>query len=175
MLKTPNFSRFLNVLTCLILASLILSSCDIQKQRTRQVKRAERKVFKLVTKYPELKQKDTLTIRDSFTIPKIEHDTVVQLKDQDTLFIDKERLKIRIIRRNDTFQITGKCDTVFVDRIVEVPVETIQINTGEVKLSWWQKLWKRFYILLALIGAISIILLILAFAFGVVRFGLGGR
>lgn len=112
----------------------------------------------LLRNNPELTQLDTIRINDTIPLPGIKADTVVlfsQLKDIDTISIEKEKLTIQLIRKFDTLFLEGEKqpDTIFYTKTIEVP--KIQIVEEKNKVSW-------FLIGLAT-GAIGILIISLAF------------
>jgi hypothetical protein len=83
---------------------------------------------RLVTKHPELLTTDTLIVKDTIRVivPEVKVDTVVKVNDLlDTIFIEKDQLKVKVWMKGDDVFIEGKCDTVYVDKIVErrIPVK----------------------------------------------------
>lgn len=68
-----------------------------------------------------------MVVRDTIrvVVPEVKVDTVVKVNDLlDTIFIEKEQLKVKVWMKGDDVFIEGKCDTVYVDKIVErrIPV-----------------------------------------------------
>lgn len=103
---------------------LLLWACSPQKRFTR-----------LVTKHPELLTTDTLIVKDTIRVivPEVKVDTVVKVNDLlDTIFIEKEQLKVKVWMKGDDVFIEGKCDTVYVDKIVErrIPVKYYKESTS---------------------------------------------
>lgn len=103
---------------------LLLWACSPQKRFTR-----------LVTKHPELLTTDTLIVKDTIRVivPEVKVDTVVKINDLlDTIFIEKEQLKVKVWMKGDDVFIEGKCDTVYVDKIVErrIPVKYYKESTS---------------------------------------------
>lgn len=82
---------------------------------------------KLVTKHPELLTTDSIVVHDTIrvVVPEVKVDTVVKVNDLlDTIFIEKDQLKVKVWMKGDDVFIEGKCDTVYVDKIIErkIPV-----------------------------------------------------
>jgi hypothetical protein len=82
---------------------------------------------RLVTKHPELLTQDSVVLVDTVrvVIPEVRVDTVVKVNDLlDTIFLEQEQLKVKVWMKGDQVFIEGKCDTVFVDKIIErkVPI-----------------------------------------------------
>lgn len=87
----------------------------------------QKRFSKLVTKYPELLTTDSIVVHDTVRVivPEVKVDTVVKVNDLlDTIFIEKEQLKVKVWMKGDDVFIEGKCDTVYVDKIIErrIPV-----------------------------------------------------
>ena len=113
-----------------ILIALLIASCSPQARFTR-----------LVEKHPELLIVDTLLIRDTITlyVPEVHTDTVVTLKElTDTITLTKERVTVKAwyVPKEKKVYIQGKCDPIYVTKIVErkVPVKYYE------KYPWWKKL-----------------------------------
>ena len=82
---------------------------------------------RLVRKYPFVHTTDSVTLIDTIFIKTnaVYYDTVV--KDNllfDTIILEKENLKVEVFRVKDSVYINGKCDTIFIDKVVErtIPV-----------------------------------------------------
>jgi hypothetical protein len=113
-----------------ILIALLIASCSPKARFTR-----------LITKHPELLTVDTLVIRDTITlyVPEVHTDTVVTIKElTDTITITKDRVTVKAwyVPKEKKVYIQGKCDPVYVTKIVErkVPVKYYE------KYPWWKKL-----------------------------------
>lgn len=96
---------------------LLLVACSPQK-----------KLQRLLNKYPELTAKEIITIRDTIRdtikveVPGVATSkgfTIEELKD--TVYIDSNQLHIVIYSKGDSIFVEGACDTVF----VQVPYEKI--------------------------------------------------
>lgn len=116
--------------TAIIIISMLLVSCSPIKRFTR-----------LVEKYPYLLTQDTLIIHDTITlyVPEVHTDTVVTLKQlTDTITITNERVTVKAwyVPKEKKVYIQGKCDPVYITKIVErkVPVKYYE------KYPWWKKL-----------------------------------
>jgi hypothetical protein len=99
-----------------ILIALLIASCSPQARFTR-----------LIEKHPELITTDSITIHDTIrvVVPEVKVDTVVKVNDLlDTIYIEKEQLKVKVWMKGDDVFIEGKCDTVYIDKIIErrIPV-----------------------------------------------------
>ncbi len=113
-------------LTCVVLAS-----CSPVKRFNR-----------LVEKYPHLIQTDTIVRYDTVEVivPEVKHDTsFVDRELHDTVYVEKERLKIKLWQVKDTVYVKGKCetDTVTVIREVEIPVHYYETGKWWHKIPWW--------------------------------------
>ena len=59
-------------------------------------------------------------------VPEVKVDTVVKVNDLlDTIYLEKEQLKVKVWMKGDQVFIEGKCDTVYVEQIIErkIPVK----------------------------------------------------
>jgi hypothetical protein len=142
----------------LIFFLLVLTACTPQRRFDR-----------LVKKYPYLLTSDTLVIRDTIrdtiriTIPEVEVDTIVTVKElYDTITIKKDRIKVQVWRVKDKVYINGKCDTVYIEK----PIERIVYRKIPVK--YYEKTpWYK--ILLNNILGILLILLIVYITYRIIR------
>jgi hypothetical protein len=94
-----------------ILIALLIASCSPKARFTR-----------LIEKHPELITTDSITIHDTVrvVVPEVKVDTVVKVNDLlDTIYIEKEQLKVKVWMKGDDVFIEGKCDTVYIDKIIE--------------------------------------------------------
>jgi hypothetical protein len=90
-------------------------------------------------------------------VPEVKVDTVVKVNDLlDTIYIEKEQLKVKVWMKGDDVFIEGKCDTVYIDKIIErrIPVRYYE-KTPE---------WKM------LVNKLLAILVIFAIVYFVYRF-----
>jgi hypothetical protein len=131
-----------------ILILLLLASCSPKARFTR-----------LIEKHPELITTDSITIHDTVrvVVPEVKVDTVVKVNDLlDTIYIEKEQLKVKVWMKGDDVFIEGKCDTVYIDKIIErrIPVRYYEKTPA----------WKR------LLNNLLPILVIFAIVYFVYRF-----
>jgi hypothetical protein len=89
---------------------------------------------RLIEKHPELLTVDSVTIHDTIrvVVPEVKVDTVVKVNDLlDTVFIEKDQLKVKVWMKGDQVFIEGKCDTVYVDKIIErkIPIKYYEKTT----------------------------------------------
>ena len=125
-----------------LLIALLIASCSPKDRFTR-----------LIEKHPELLTVDSVTIHDTIrvVVPEVKVDTVVKVNDLlDTIFLEKEQLKVKVWMKGDQVFIEGKCDTVYVDKIIErkIPVKYYE------KTPWWKKLLNNtlpFFIIFAIV------------------------
>ena len=117
-----------------IILIFLLCSCSPQKR-----------IDRIVSKNPELLTKDTITIRDTIITKSVSTDTIFNIN-FDTINIEKEKLKVRLIRINDTIQVFAECkeDTIFYEKVIEV--DKIQVNE---KNNYW--IWLILLIIILLI------------------------
>jgi hypothetical protein len=108
---------------------------------------------RLVEKYPYLLTVDSVTIHDTVRVivPEVHVDTFVKVEALlDTVYLEKEQLKVKVWMKGDTVYIQGQCDTVYVDKIIErrIPVKYYD------KVPYWKKLLNKvlaFLIIFAII------------------------
>ena len=98
----------------LIFLSLIIISCSPQKR-----------LHRLLEKHPELLVSDTVYIKDTVITQKYKIDTIITYDDffgSDTIYIQKDKLSIRIIHDTNFVKIKGECssDTIYIDRKIPV-------------------------------------------------------
>ena len=132
------------VLVKIILICLIVG-CSPQKRLNR-----------LLTKYPNLTEQDTIVVRDTIMVERYIHDTTTVLEFHDTTtVINNERVILKYFHDTLTKEIHHyvecKGDTVYMEKLV--PIEKAVFR----ELSWWDKYKEFLYIGLILIGVLMII------------------
>jgi len=80
---------------------------------------------KAVRKDPTIMEKDTLVVVDTVVSPPVAITDTVTLKQHDTITLVKDRLKVQLVKVNDTITINAVCDSDTIISIVEVPYEKI--------------------------------------------------
>ncbi len=103
----------LNLLVVLIV-SVLLSSCSAQWH-----------LRKAVQKDPLILEKDTLVVMDTVVSPPVAITDTVIMRQHDTITLVKDRLRVSIVKVNDTITINAICDSDTIISIVEVPYEKI--------------------------------------------------
>jgi hypothetical protein len=131
------------VLVKIILIFLVVG-CSPQKRLNR-----------LITKYPHLTERDTIVLRDTVTIQNYVHDTTTVLEFHDTTtVINNERVILKYFHDSLTKEIHHyvecKGDTVYVEKPYYVEKAVFR------ELSWWEKYKEFLYIGLILIGVLMI-------------------
>ena len=121
------------ILVCLIIG------CSPQKRLNR-----------LLTRYPQLTQHDTIVVRDTVTIERYVHDTTTVLEFHDTTtVINNERVILKYFHDTLTKEIHHyvecKGDTVYMEKLI--PIEKAVFR----ELSWWEKYREFIYIGIVLI------------------------
>ena len=92
---------------------------------------------KAVQKDPMILKKDTLVVQDTFVVPPVVLKDTVTLKQHDTITITKDRLRVKIVKVNDTLIIDAKCDSDTIVRTIEVPYDKVVYVEKE---SVWDKI-----------------------------------
>lgn len=81
-----------------------------------------------------------MIVHDTIVVPPtLVRDTVVT-KERDTVLIEKDRIRIKIVRVNDTLMVEGECATDTIYRTIEVPVEQLAEPS---KNSFWA-IWGKY-------------------------------
>ena len=93
---------------------LLLSSCSAQWHLSKAIK-----------KDPTILEKDTLVVQDTVVVPPVVITDTVTTKQHDTIVVEKDRLKVRIVKRQDTLIIEGQCASDTIVRTIEVPYEKV--------------------------------------------------
>jgi|2_EtaG_2_1085320.scaffolds.fasta_scaffold03929_2 hypothetical protein len=140
----------------LISIACFLVSCI----HSTKLERAERKIFKLTQKYPQLLKKDTVVYRDTLLSTEVKTDTSFIDKElTDTITITKDRLTIKYYKKDSLIYIEGKCeeDTIFIekniiiDKIVIRDMSTIMIIKRLARRFWgWLTFFLALFIIIAL-------------------------
>ena len=97
-----------------LIIALLLTSCSAQWH-----------LKKAVQKDPLILERDTLVVTDTVVTPPVAITDTVTLKQQDTITLIKERLKVQLIKVNDTITINATCESDTIISVVEVPYEKI--------------------------------------------------
>ena len=122
---------------------LLLSSCSAQWH-----------LKKAVSKDPTILERDTLVVTDTVVSPPVAITDTVTLKQHDTITVVKDRLKVQLVRVNDTITIDAICESDTIISVVEVPYE---------KIVYVEKstLWDKFKDLILAAGVLLVCLTIL--------------
>jgi hypothetical protein len=91
---------------------------------------------KAVRKDPAILEKDTLVVMDTVVSPPVAITDTVIMKQHDTITLVKDRLRVNIVKVNDTITIDAICDSDTIISIVEVPYEKIVYVE---KATFWDK------------------------------------
>ena len=129
----------------------------------------QRRFNRLIKKHPYLLTSDTLIVKDTIrdtiriTVPEVEVDTIVSVKElYDTIILEKDRIKVKVWRVKDKVYINGRCDTIYIEK----PIERIVYRKIPVK--YYQKTpWYK--ILLNNVLGILLILLILYITYRIIK------
>ena len=92
---------------------------------------------KAVQKDPTILEKDTLVVTTTVVSPPVAITDTVTLKQHDTITIVKDRLKVQLVKVNDTITINAECASDTIVTTIEVPYEKI-VYVKEKTL--WQKI-----------------------------------
>jgi hypothetical protein len=100
-----------------IILLLFLNSCSCNYH----LKRAESKCGKTVFK-------DTIHVYDTLRINSVSTHTVFKFNQTDTVIVKEGRLTMKYFYHDSLVYLSGKCDTVFLNRIIKVPYEKTVLN-----------------------------------------------
>ena len=92
---------------------------------------------KAVQKDPLILEKDTLVVTTTVVSPPVAITDTVTLKQHDTITIIKDRLRVHLVKVNDTITINAECASDTIVTTIEVPYEKI-VYVKEKTL--WQKI-----------------------------------
>lgn len=105
---------------------------------------------KAVKKDPTILEKDTLVVQDTVVVPPVVITDTVTTKQHDTIVVQKDKLRVRIVKRLDTLIIEGECASDTIVRTIEVPYEKV-IYVQQKTI--WQKIQTlAFYIALVFLA-----------------------
>ena len=105
---------------------------------------------KAVQKDPLILEKDTLVVTDTVVSPPVAITDTVTLKQHDTIIIVKDRLKVQLVKVNDTITINAECASDTIISVVEVPYDKIVYVEKEKPIQIIQR-WMA-YLLLLIVG-----------------------
>ena len=114
----------------------------------------QRRLERLLRKHPELTSIDSITIHDTIRVivPEVHLDTIVTLQQlYDTVYLEQEQLKVKVwMDRYHKVYIQGKCDTVYIDKIVtrKIPIRIYE------KTPLWKKIINWIFVFLLIITVI---------------------
>lgn len=97
---------------------VFIASCSVEKRLQR-----------LIKKHPELIKKDTVYVHDTIVTKEIQSDTVFVSKHSiDTFYLEKEKLKVQIIKQRDTIRVKAevRADTIYMEK--KVPVDRVIVK-----------------------------------------------
>jgi hypothetical protein len=121
-----------------LITIVLLSSCSAQWHLKRAVK-----------KDPTLLKTDTIAIVDTIVTPPVTLTDTVITRTQDTVVVQKDKLKVQVVRSYDTIMVDAVCESDTIVQIVEVPVPSVVMKDSD---RWYNKVYKfSFYVLLILL------------------------
>ena len=122
-----------------LIVVLLLTSCSAQWHLKTAVR-----------KDPLILQKDTLVVMDTVVSPPVAITDTVIMKQHDTITLVKDKLRVKIVKVNDTITIDAICDSDTIISVVEVPYDKIVYVEKEKPLQIIQRY--ALYLLLVIIG-----------------------
>ena len=123
----------------IILIGLLLVGCSPQKRLNR-----------LITKFPQLTELDTIYVRDTVVVENYNYDTTTLIRTHDTTtVINNERVILKYfydtLREVIHHEVECLGDTVYTEKLVTIEKAVFR------ELSWWDKYKEFIYIGLVLI------------------------
>ena len=128
-----------------IILVFLLISCSPQKRLNR-----------LITKYPSLVELDTILVRDTVVVENYNYDTTTLIRTHDTtVVINNERVVLKYFydTLRETIYHDVECigDTVYTEKLVTVEKAVFR------ELSWWDKYKEFIYIGLVLLMVLLVL------------------
>ena len=129
----------------IILVSLLIIGCSPQKRLNR-----------LITKYPQLTEIDTIIVRDTVVVENYNYDTttIIRLHDTTTV-VNNERVILKYfydtLRETIYHDVDCIGDTVYTEKLITVEKAVFK------ELSWWEKYKDLIYILAVLLLGLVIL------------------
>lgn len=117
----------------------LLTSCSAQWHLATAVK-----------KDPTILEGDTLVVRDTVVVPPVVITDTVTTRQHDTIVVQKDRLRVKIVKKLDTLIIEGECASDTIVKTIEVPYEKITYVERETPMQIVQR-W-LLYLLSAIVG-----------------------
>ena len=129
----------------IILVSLLIIGCSPQKRLNR-----------LITKYPQLTELDTIIVRDTVVVENYNYDTTTIIRLHDTtMVVNNERVVLKYfydtLRETIYHDIDCIGDTVYTEKLITVQKAVFK------ELSWWEKYKDLIYILAVLLLGLVIL------------------
>ena len=90
---------------------LLLSSCSATWHLNKAVK-----------KDPTILERDTLVVKDTVVVPPVVITDTVTTKLHDTIVVERDKLRVRVVKKLDTLIIEGQCASDTIVMTIEVPV-----------------------------------------------------
>jgi len=114
----------------LLIALICLSfaSCSVESRTKRKISRAQRKIEKLTIKYPQLLKSDTIHEKIEIITPAVKLDTIHRVVYGDTIYLDKDKLRIKYIIQNDTLLLSAECASDTIIKEISIPFQQIVVQ-----------------------------------------------
>lgn len=114
----------------IIVIAMMLASCG----SAYKLRRAER-LIKKAEAMGAVWHVDTVFTDWEVPVPAVQRDTVILNAPGDTIFLDKERLRVKVLVRHDSVYVSGECppDTIK----ITVPVTVTKTITAKTGPPWW--------------------------------------
>ena len=86
----------------------------------------QRRLERLIKHHPELMRIDTVTVKDTVTVPSMAADTFITIGQEfDTIRVNHDSIQLMIVKRHDTLWFSAKTDTLKITHNIKVPYPVI--------------------------------------------------
>lgn len=122
----------------LLLLLILISACS-----------PSRRMARLCARHPQLCRVDSITVRDTFSIPSVEIDTVFYYRQTDTVIVQRGRATVKYFQSRDTVFLQTKCDSIL--QITERVIQ-LQPKKPEEQKPWWNQIGAGGWLIIVLGG-----------------------
>lgn len=131
----------------LLILLILISACSPQRRLSR-----------LCKQHPDLCRVDSVVVRDTFSVPSVQVDTLFYYKQTDTVIIREGRATVKYFQSRDTVFLQARCDSV-----VQIREKTIYLPPKPVieeKKPWYNQVGAGGWIIIILLGIVLFNLII---------------
>lgn len=103
---------------------------------------------------------DTLIIHDTIKVSSVRKDTVFRYNQTDTVIVKEGRLTMKYFYHDSLVYLSGKCDTVFINREIRVPYEKTVLE-----FDWWAWVKRKIWWILLIVVVLALVAWVYKFYF----------